>query len=201
MRKTVLIFTLLLGTLTFLFIIGCGGSKQEVTPDKNKGSILNLPDWFVDPPKDPGYLFATANATSPDLRVAISSAEQRGRGSIALQLEQRTDALVKDFLEQAGVGEDADVVGQFKEVSKSVASQIMNLLRRKKLEPRQKGTLYETYVLMELPIGDEKAALLQNIKKDRHLYDRFRANQAFQELEEEVEKLQEFKKQQQQGMQ
>ena len=118
-----------------------------------------------------------------------------------LRLEQRVDVLSKDFLEQAGVDEDADVVGQFSAVSKSVASQIIRGLGRRELEVREERSLYHAYVLMELPMGDEKAALLQNIQKDRHLYDRFRANQAFQDLDEEVEKLQEYKKQQKQGMQ
>ena len=193
MKSTVFTLTLVFGALTFLLMIGCRGSEVEVQPQEG---VIDLPDWFVNPPKDPGYLFAAANATSPNLRVAISSAEQRGRADIARQFEQRVDTLTKDFIEQAGVGEDADVVGQFSEVSKSIASQMMSLLSRRKLEPRQKGTLFEAFVLMQLPIGDEKVALLQNIEKNRHLYDRFRANQAFQELEEDVEKLQEFKKQQ-----
>jgi hypothetical protein len=51
-------------------------------------------------------------------------------------------------------------------------------------------------VLMELPIGEERAKLLENIKSDKHLYDLFRSNQAFKELEEKAQKYREDLKQQ-----
>ena len=49
---------------------------------------------------------------------------------------------------------------------------------------------------MELPIGPANSALLDAVKKQQNLYTRFRSSQGFQELEEEVEKYDQFKKEQ-----
>ena len=60
----------------------------------------------------------------------------------------------------------------------------------------KEGTLYRAYVLVEMPIGDANAALVQNLRNQQNLYNRFRASQGYHELEEEVEKFEDYKWQQ-----
>jgi hypothetical protein len=52
---------------------------------------------------------------------------------------------------------------------------------------------------MELPIGVMNSALLEKIKDNKNMYTRFRASEAFKELEEETAKYEQFKKEQGQG--
>ena len=202
MKNSVFTLTLLFSTLTFLCLMGCGGGKQTITstppPDVKSGSTLDLPDWFLSPPKDPGYLFTATDATSPVLHIAISSAEQRGRAAIVLKLQQLTQTTANDFIAQAGVT-DPDIRSTFDAQSKSIAEELVQLLGRKELEVREEKSLYHAYVLMELPVGAEKEKLLQNIKEDKHLYDLFRSKQAFEQLNKDVEEYRKFK--QQQGVQ
>ena len=47
---------------------------------------------------------------------------------------------------------------------------------------------------MELPIGAANAEMLAKIKENERMYTRYRASEAFKELEEEVEKYEKIKK-------
>jgi hypothetical protein len=58
--------------------------------------------------------------------------------------------------------------------------------------------MWRAYVMMELPLGAANAALLDEIKKNKELYTRYRASEAFKDLDSEVQKYEEWKQQQQQ---
>ena len=105
--------------------------------------------------------------------------------------------MTKQFTEEVGLGEDAEFLSQTSVVSKSVTSKVLNGSRARQVETiKEDGVIYRAYVLMELPIGPANSALLDAVKKQQNLYTRFRSSQGFQELEEEVEKYDQFKKEQ-----
>jgi len=58
------------------------------------------------------------------------------------------------------------------------------------------GTLWRAYVLVEYPIGAANQAFMEQVKKNDQMYTRFRASQTFKELDDEVKKYEDFKKQQ-----
>jgi hypothetical protein len=47
---------------------------------------------------------------------------------------------------------------------------------------------------MELPMGAANAQLMDEIKKNKELYTRFRASEVYKELDSEVQKYEEWKK-------
>ena len=183
-------FFVSLGVLTVIGIIaaGCGGSKT-----------IKGPSWFLTPPNDPNYLFATATATSRDMQLALDKAKQDGRVGISSQLEARVMALIKKFDEEVGKTADAELLQQFTKVSKTVVDQTLIGCKVGKQKVEKDGELYRAYVLMQMPFGAAKDALYNQIKQREHLYTRFRASQSFKDLEKEVGKLREFKKEQEKG--
>jgi len=172
-----------------LVIAGCGGSKE-----------VKVPGFMTNPPTDPNYLFAVATATSRDMQLALDKAKQDGRVDIASQLKSRVMGLIKKFDEEVGKTSDSELLQQFTKVSKTVVDQTLVGCRVRKQEVRKEGELYRAYVLMELPLAAAKEALLNQIKQREHLYTRFRASQSFKELEEEVQKLRDFEKEQEKGV-
>jgi hypothetical protein len=50
--------------------------------------------------------------------------------------------------------------------------------------------------MMEMPIGEANARLVEKIKAQERLYTRFRASEAFEELDQMVQEYEEWKKQQ-----
>ena len=55
------------------------------------------------------------------------------------------------------------------------------------------------YEKMEMPIGEANLAFVEKLRAQERLYTRFRATRAFEELDQEVQEYEEWKRQQQDG--
>ncbi|HID09921.1 MAG TPA: hypothetical protein EYP17_01285 [Candidatus Latescibacteria bacterium] len=179
-----------LGLLAVGFLLAsCAGGPPKETGESP------CPEWFSNPPRDPDFLYATATATSRDVQLAINKAKTEGRAELASQLEVRLQGLRKKFDEEVGLGEDAELLSMYSQVTKEVLSQVLVGTRVAKQYTKREGMVWRACVLMELPIGAANKALVDRIKANERMYTRFRASQSFQELEKEVEKFEEYKKQ------
>jgi hypothetical protein len=168
----------------------------EIPVEKKGEGNISVPDWFLNPPEDPNYLYSPTTATSKDMQLAIDTAKHQGQVDISQQLQTKVSGMFKRFREEAGVGEDSDMLALTTSASKSVVSETINGCKASKQEVKKEGTIYRAYILMEMPIGAANAAMMAKVKENKHMYDRFRATQAFDELNEEVEKYEQFKKEQ-----
>lgn len=197
-----IISTSLIIALLGLIILwaGCGGGKQskmiEIPVEKKAEGAILVPDWFLSLPEDPNYLYSAATATSKDLQLAIDTAKHQGQVDITQQLETKVSGLFKRFREEVGAGEDSELLAMTTSASKAVVSETISGCKASKREVKKEGTVYRAYVLMEMPIGAANAAMMAKIKATKNMYTRFRATQAFDELNEEVEKYEQFKKEQ-----
>lgn len=185
------LFAMTLVIFIGIFLFSCGGGKSTV-----KGSNIEAPEWYLNPPQDPNYIMAVATATSPDMQLAIDKAKNLARTDIAQQLEVKIKALEKNFREQVGGGDDAQLLEQFTSVNKTVVSTVLRGVRVKQQEIKKEGSQFRAYVLMEMPFGAAAEELLNQMKKQKEMYTRFRATQAFQDLEKEVGEYEKFKEKQ-----
>jgi len=185
----------LFGSLLILFTVilwGCGRSKPMQATDTG-----DIPDWFVNIPKDSNYLYAAKTATSQDLQLAFDKATTDARSEIGRQAEIKVEGLQKRFQEETGTSADAQLLDQFTQANKTIVSTTLSgstILKQKQVKD---GNLWRTYVLVEYPVGAANEAYVQQIKKNDQMYTRFRATQTFKELDDEVKKYEEYKKQQQ----
>ncbi|MEO0293568.1 MAG: hypothetical protein ABIN61_05030 [candidate division WOR-3 bacterium] len=186
----------LLITLLIISILGCA-SKGET-----KLGEIEIPSWYLTTESDPNYILGKATATSEDLQLAIDKAKHDARLDIAENLESHIMGLIKKFDEEVGKTEDAELLSQFTKVSKNVVDQTLIGTKERKVKIAKEGTGYRAFVLMELPIGKAKEELLKQLysSENTNLYTRFRASQSFQELKEEIEKLREYKKEEEEGL-
>jgi len=188
---------LLLGMLLLvLLVFGC--ASKGVTKVGN----IELPDWYLNPPKDANYIFGKATSTSQDLQLAIDKAKQEARLDIAENLESHIMALVKKFDEEVGGVEDSEFLTQFTKVSKNVVDQTLVGSRENKTKVKQEGKGYRAFVLMEFPVGKAREELLKQLysSENNQLYTRFRASQSFQDLKEEIDSLRKYKEGQEEGL-
>jgi hypothetical protein len=173
-----------------LFLAGCfGASNIDLAPQANRRVLETLPDWFTQPPADAEHLYASASATSQDLQVALEKGKTLARNDLAQQLSTRMGNLTKQFQEETGLQEDSQLLAQFSAATKSTTSQTLVGARvdQQKLIPEQK--VYRAYILMSLPIGAANRLLMDKLRDDQALYTRFRATQAFGELEQELKAM------------
>ena len=180
-------------TVFAVVLVGCGGGPKSL----QSTSECDIPDWFSTVPQDPNYLYAARTATSQDMQLALDKAVTDGRAEIGRQAELKVQGLQKRFDEEVGVNSDAQLMSQFTQANKTVVSTSLTGTRLKSQKLCKDGELWRAYTLVEYPIGAANEALMQQIKKNNEMYTRFRSSQTFKELDNEVQKYEEWKKQQQ----
>jgi len=175
--------------LIALFVIGCGGARTtDLTPEANRETVDNIPDWFLNPPFSPEQLSAAGSMTSRDLQMAVTKARTQALAALAQQLSANLSSLTKQFREEVGVGDDSELLDATSEAIKAVTDQTVNGARVTEKEVLNEGPIYRAYVLMSLPMGDANRALMEQIRSNDRLRTEFRASKAFQALEAEVSK-------------
>jgi len=185
--KTALVLLLVLG------LVDCSGSKKMKAPT---GGKLKVPDWYVNPPEDDDRLIGVASATSVDLQTAVDKAKQDSRAEIARQIDVRITGMSKRFVEETGLDQDAELLGMFTQVSRTVVSDSLTGSRIARQELGRDGQGYRAYVMMEMPIGEANARFVEKIRAQERLYTRFRASEAFEELDRMVDEYEQWKREQ-----
>jgi hypothetical protein len=178
--------------------IGCSSAPKpapDLLPPASRETVRNLPGWFLRPPRDENHLFGAATAVSRDVQVAVNKAQADARNAIAQELEVKYGALNKRFVEEVG-REGAQLLDQYTQVYKAVVSTTLYGSRPRQQELRTENSLYRATVLMELPVGELSKKLLEQLRAQEQLYTRFRAGEAFKELDAEVQRYEAWKRQQ-----
>lgn len=190
MRHHALLLTLV------LLAPACARRSQsnDLTPPPSREVIRNLPGWYSRPPTENDVLFGPATAVSGDLQIAINKAQTEGRNLISQQLEVKYNGLNKRFAEEVGRSNDAQLLDQYTQVYKAVVSQVMYGSRSRQQVLRTEGEVYRAFVLMELPLGEMSKRLMEQIKAQEQLYTRFRATEAFKELDAEIQRYEAWKR-------
>ena len=178
--------------LTALVAAACHhGAAPEA--GASRATLRAMPKWYSAPPKDDKYLYAPATATSKDLQIALNKAEAEGRLQLGQQLEVKYSALTRRFAEETGEGTGAQLLQEYEQTYKAVVSQVLVGTKPKDTKFQVEEGVYRAWVLMELPVGAASERLLKQIQQQEQMYARFRASQAFKELNAEVEKYEQWK--------
>ena len=186
MRKFYLLYAVIISAL---YVVGCGGSQP--LPQTDTGDV---PEWYSNVPADPNYLYAVNTSTSRDMQLAVDKAMQAARTELGRQVEVKVNALQKRFQEETGIGDDAQLLDQFTQASKTVVSTSLSGSKEKQKKIVKDGNNWRAYVMVEYPLGAAQEALREQIKKNEQLYTRFRASQTYKELDDEVSKYEQSKK-------
>lgn len=173
-------------------VVGCGGSKSMQSTDTG-----NIPDWYMNVPNDPNFFYAPNTQVSQDLQLAVDKAVQGGRTEIGRQVEVKINGLQKRFTEETGTAQNSQLLDMFTQASKTIVSTALTGSRVAKQTTVKDGNNWRAYVLVEYPIGAANQALMQQLKNNEQMYTRFRSSQVYKELDDEVAKYEEWKKQQQ----
>jgi hypothetical protein len=182
-----------------LLLVACHPKPNaaDLTPPPSKETVKHLPKWYLKPPKDDRFAFGTATAVSQDLQVSIDKAQAEARNVVAQQLEVKYGSLTKRFVEETGRNVDAQLLDEYTSVYKSTVSQVLYGSRPREQTVRAEGSVYRAFVLMELPLGDASKRLMDQVRANEQMYTRFRATEAFKELDAEVQRYEAGKRNQQ----
>jgi len=186
-RKGTRLFGLL---LLGVALVGCGNSDSGTD-----GQPENVPDWYLNTPDDPNYLYAANSATSQKMQVAIDKAVNGARGDLASSLETKIESMTKSFTEEVG----DDLRQQYTEAQKAITSKVLRGTSPAKKEVfQQDNGTWRAFVMMELPVGKAAEEFMSKLNnRDEEMYTRFRSSQAFKEMKKAVD---DYEKEQKQGM-
>ena len=116
-----------------------------------------------------------------DLRAAA-------RAPLAQQLGARMANLTQQFQEETGMATDSQLLTQFSSATKAIADETLVGAHVVERVAQPEGDVYRAYVLMQLPIGRANELLLQQLQNQSAVYTRFRATQAYDELDAELKR-------------
>jgi len=177
-------------SITILLLISffsCSSLKFS----KSKGDI---PNWFLEVPQDSNYIYAANTATSRDLQLAIDKAAVGARAEIARIVELKLENLQKNMVEEVSASDSSEILQQFESTTKTVVSIVLSGTRIEKQTMDKNDGVYRAYVLVSYPIGEMNKSFVEKFKQSENLYTRFRASEAFKELEKEIEEYEKLKK-------
>lgn len=146
--------------------------------------------------KDKGGMAAIGMGESRNTSRAIAKAKVDARKNLAQLVQVKIENLEKDFFEEVGEANGSEINELFSSATKQVTSQELNgtvpIVQKYDIN----GEVTTAYVLMVLDpeiISDS----LKNSNNAKHMYERFRASKAFEELDKEIK---EFEKVDLQGL-
>ena len=167
-----------------------GCAKTKVASEKTPFEIIQEKANAI---TSAGGLAAVGIGSSRTVHLALDRAKTRGRTELAHIMETKVDSLKKDFSEEIGSAGGSELNELFSSASKQVAHQMLKGCVPKDVKYDVTGSSYTGYALMVVDPKVIADAFPEKANSARHLYTRFRASQAFAELDAEVKKFEEFK--------
>ncbi len=178
--KKLLVLTLMIPMA--LMIMNCGAEKP-------KAKMVDIPDWYLNPPQAEDAIYQAGDALKVSMALAKDAADARARDAIARTIEVKVTNMMKDFMQQSGVGQDAEALEFTSNVSKQVANTVLRGCKIVKREMKTEGSQYHGYSLAEYNLNSLVQETLNEARKQKALYNEAKANMSFEELEKEIEKL------------
>lgn len=175
------LFKTFLGGIALTSIIACSSSKTS------------MPDFMVNPPKAEGKIYGSGEANKNTFQLAKEAADTRACREVGRVLDQRVKSVLKDFMSESGADVNSAEVLEFVEsTSKSVTDVQMAGCTIDKRE-HQEGDSHKVYSLAVYDLSASKQLVKdmahKNLATKEALYNRLRADQAFEKLDVELDKL------------
>jgi hypothetical protein len=162
-----------------LLAAGCGSA-----PASQQINDPNIPEWINDfAPEDVIWGIGTAKQSSDQM--SMTTAEARARTSIARQLNAKVEAMLTDYMRDAGTVGSQTALSLQENVSRQVTSMQLNGSRPIK---RWKAPDSAWWYLVEYKVSDAKAALSGVIDSEAARYAEFKSDEALRMLDERLAK-------------
>jgi len=167
-----------------ILIVGCAGTKSSGSTEE-RGS-RDIPEWYMNPPCPEGSICAVAQGKKQNPSLATKTAIGRARSEISQIISQKVATLFTDFMQESGVGDNAQASEFTENVTKQVSNNVLNGSTATKTYPARDGTVF---VLVEYSLDTARQAALSSIKKEEALFNEIKARQSLESLEEAIKNM------------
>lgn len=184
---------LVLGIIMSIFLIMACATAEKPQPAPTPEEAQCIPDWTVNPPSAEDGVYGSGLAKMNQAAMSKTSADQRARQEVVMAIEVKVQAMVKDFMQQSGIGDAGQSLQFAQSVSKGISSHVLHGCKIVKRKVCEDGTWHS---LALWPIGNAnelKKEINNKAKKAAQnkeaLYNEFKAKNGFAELQKELDKL------------
>ncbi|MCK9266892.1 hypothetical protein M0P98_08515 [bacterium] len=179
MKKLTVFLSLLLAVV---LLVGCAGTSGTVREPKPVDELYS----YANKLKDNGAFAVVGYGESDRYDLARDKAIADGQRLIGEAMEVRVEGLKKRFIEEVGT-EDAEINEFFSQATKILTrAEYSGATMEKTYQTQRKDGKYEFHAVMALN-PDIIIKSVDDELKNRKLYERWRASEAFNELEKEIQ--------------
>lgn len=145
-----------------------------------------VPGWYRNPPEAEDAIYGVGMAAKQNPTLARQTAIARARQDVAGQVSVRVSSMLKDFMQESGVGENARALEFTQSVTKQVTDVALKGAKVKEVRITDDGTMY---ALVEYPLAALREAGLSEAQRQEALYNEFKAQQGFEALEKALRNM------------
>ena len=197
MKRTLML--LLSAVMMLGLIVACGGGQKTVDPSKD---MIAYEDPFQDMQDmaaaiiEAGGIAAVGQSESARQDLAKKKAVTDAQGQLAEIFNTQVNRMKKMFQEEIGSAEDSEINEAFTTVTKVLTSTMLQgaITKKTKYMKDPQSGKFTAGSLVAVEPDKVNMSILDEVKKGKpKLYERFRASQAYEELDQAMEK---YKKEQ-----
>jgi hypothetical protein len=178
----------LLLAVSVISLVGCASTqKAEIAPpavEAKKETVVNIPGWYVQPPKSQTVLYSVGTAVSRDLQLSQDMAILNAKTNLADRLNSRVASQTKLYSNQR-MSNDNDSNRQ--ELEKATKNKINDVdvagYIVAKSETQQDRNLFRTFVLIEYNQETAADMIMDRIRTKKNLDTRSQFDRAFEDLD------------------
>lgn len=187
-KGIVILAVLLSGALLFA---GC--ASQQPKPEQPVEQAQCIPEWQINPPAAEDGVYGTGIAKMQAASLSKKTADARARDEVTQSIQVKVQTMMKDFLQQSGIGEEAQALQFSQSVSKQISSQVLygcKIVKRKVCPDGTWHSLALWPMNQASELKNEIASQTKDLVKNEYaLYNEFKAKNGFEELQKELDQL------------
>ncbi|HEY5653596.1 MAG TPA: hypothetical protein VIR63_04425 [Pontiella sp.] len=177
-----------LALMALTFCIGFTGCKSAPKADSDK-TMFDYMQEQVGKIGEKGGMASVGIAESRNTQLAVTKAKVEARKNLAQLVQVKIENLEKAFIEEVGEADGSEINQLFSSATKQITSQTLQGTLPKMQKYESNDGITTAYILMVLNPDVIHNSLKNNSAK--HLYERFRASKAFEELDKEIKEFEE----------
>lgn len=168
---------IVLCVLVSTFIAGCSATKPDIYKSADS------PSWFLVPLIEADFLYGVGMANKQNPSLSKKAATTRARAEISQSVSVKVSTMMKDFMQESGMGENAQATELTESITKQVSSNVLNGSVIKEAFSAKDGTIY---ILAQLSLKKVNSEALNAVKREESLFNEFKATKGFNDLEQSV---------------
>ncbi len=190
MLKRVFILLLILAAGCLFVTTGCSKKVKKVDNEALEEEFKHAPAWVLNGYAE-GGISAVGSAVigKSGMQFAKTEALAQGRNELARQTSIKVKALVNNFVQQTGLGDDQLVDRFSKQMTKQITDETLSGSRQKDMWISPSSELYVLVVMDPAAVKESvKKQLTTSYKSEEARWQEFKAKNGEAELDREIEK-------------